>query len=450
MAKIVDPDLIAVGTELTIDTSARTFTLNVAGDLVAKDGISGQALTSKFVELWNDSSYNRYPFPFYYIDARSGQLIIGFDGRSYNGWKPADDATRQMIRDTGWSEYSAAGVLNRQYVGAVTLGDVSAGAQLYYQRASGGSAINFTFTDEANEAIQVYGDASNGNFDTRTYFRILCREEGKTYDSAVLADVGETATGAFKLQLPISNADDLNIIAADAAMTTAPYNGITVTYYATNQDVSIGGTNYPFRRIIDGNGATTQEIYTKAQYLLRQSGDIDSGAGTVVGKTADELLYFVGDTLHTTQGTAIINYDSNYTNKIVQVDQDGVEREEPFTAAGTLTFNSFLVGAGSTFRMFFTTLPGAGNDYGEAGAVTVNDASGDPITGTISSGSISFDFGFDTNTQGGRTAGTDAAVTIYACRPGYAKPVVATFTLTRTTGQTIALVAEQDRAYLNP
>ena len=51
MALINDPDLLNVGTELTVNTSAKTFTLNVAGNLVAKDGVSGTALYSKFIEL---------------------------------------------------------------------------------------------------------------------------------------------------------------------------------------------------------------------------------------------------------------------------------------------------------------------------------------------------------------------------------------------------------------
>ena len=448
--KIVDPDLLVVGTELTIDTSAKTFTLNVAGNLVAKDGVTIQALYSKFVELWTSATYNKYPFPMYTIDAKSGQFQFGFDGSSYNGWKPANDATRQMLRDGGWSEYSAAGVLNRQYVGIVSLGDVNAGAQLYYQRETAGTAYNFTFTDEVNEGIQVYGDAGNGNFDTRTYFKGYVREYAKKYKDSVLSDTGQTATGAYTVNLLLSNEDDLKIQVNDATVAAdAPYTGITVTYYGTDQNRNIGGTNYPFRIIIDGANATAEQIYTKIQYLLRQNSDIDSGAGSVIGKTASQLLEFVGDTLYTKQGVFIDNYNSNDINRIVFTDQNGVQRTFPFTAAGTLNFNSFLVGAGGYYRMYFTTLPGAGNDFGEASAVTVQDASAADITGTISSGSVSFTFAYDTNTQGGRTAGTDAAVTIVAGRPGYAKPVVATGTLTRSTGLNISLVAEQDRAYLN-
>ena len=93
MAKITDPDLLVVGTELTIDTSGKTITLNAAGNLVAKDGVSLQALYSKLIELWTTSTYNKFPFPLYTIDSRSGQFQWGTDGASYNGWKLANDAS---------------------------------------------------------------------------------------------------------------------------------------------------------------------------------------------------------------------------------------------------------------------------------------------------------------------------------------------------------------------
>jgi len=449
--KITDPDLLVVGTEITIDTAAKTFTLVEAGNLVAKDGVTLQALYSKFVELWTTATYNKFPFPMYTIDSRSGQYQIGTDGSTFSGWRPANDVTRQMLRDGGWSEFSAAGALQRQYVGIVQLGEVNAGAQMYYQRALGGTAINFTFTDEVNEGIQVFGDASNGNFDNRTYFKLYSREAGKLYDDAVLGDVGETSTGAFKVQLPVSNGDDLKITDNDGIVAAnAPYTGITVTYFGSDQNRLIGGVNYPFRVIINGNGATAEQIYTKIQYLLRQNSDIDSGAGSVIGKTANSLLYFIGDTLYTTQGVYIDNYNANDINRLIFTDQNNVQRNEPFTASGTLNFNSFLVGGGGYYRMYFTTLPGATNDYGEANAVTVDDKDGVDISGSIGSASIPFTFAYDSNTQGGRTAGTNAAVTVVAGRPGFAKPVVTTYTITKTVGQSISLVAEQDRGYVNP
>jgi hypothetical protein len=453
MAMITDPDDLIVGTNLSFDTSAKTFTLSVGGSLVAKDGVDGNALWSKFVDLWATSTYQPFPFPMNKVDNRSGQYVFGRDpGGSYNGWKPANDATRQMIRNSGWSEYSGAGVLNRQYVGMVGLASgFPSGAQFYYQRASGGSAINFTFTDAPNEAIQVFGDASNGNFDNRTYFKIFCREYNYTYDDAVLADVAETATGAYKIALPIAvSAEVSKIVANDATVAAnAPYTGITVEFFGSDQNRTIGGGSYPFRKIIEGNGGTLEEIYTKMQYLLRQNSDIDSGAGSVIGKTADQLCYFVGDTLYTTQGVFIEDVLSADLNRVVFLDQNNVQRSYPYAAAGSLNFNANLTSGGTGYyKLYFTTLPGASNDYGESGAVVVDDNAAADISGTISGSSISFTFDYDGNVQGGRTAGTDAAVTLVAGNPGVAKPVVVTGTLTRSKTISLTATAEADPSYL--
>lgn len=448
MPKITTRAGLVVGTEITINETAKTFTLNVAGNLVAKDGVTLQALYSKFVELWATATYQDSPFPMYAIDALSGQFQFGTDGATFSGWKPANDASRQMLRDGGWSEFSSAGVLNRQYAGMVGLGSVSAGAQLYYQRDAAAAPSDFTFTDQCNEGIQVFGDAANGNFDTRAYFKGFVREYGKKYRDSILADTGKTATGAFLVNLLLSNEDDLKILANDAAMSGAPYSGITVTYFGADQNRSIGGANYPFRVIIAGNGATLEQIYTKVQFLLRQNSDIDSGAGSVTGKTAAALLAFVGDTLETTTGVFIDAIQTADSNRVVFKDQTGVNRTNPFTAAGAITANAVLVGAGSSYRLMFTAPPGAGNDYGEAGAITVNNAAGAPITGSISSGSIAFDYDYDGNVQGGFAGGTDRPVTLIGIRPGTGKFVVATGSLTRSKAITLSLVAEQDRAYV--
>lgn len=443
MAKITSRASLNVGTELTIDETARTFTLNEAGNLVAKDGVTLQALYSKFADLWTTTTYQDSPFPLNAIDALSGQYYFGVDaGGNYNGWKPASDATRNMLRDGGWREYSSAGVLNREYAGFVGLGAINTGAQPYYILNASDAPTNFPFADQFNVGVQVYGDAANGNFDKRTYAKTYCREYGKKYKDSVLADTGKTATGAFLVNFLISNEDDLKIQANDAAMTGAPYNGITVSYYSTNQNRLIGGANYPFRIIVDGNGATLEQIYTKIQYMLRQNSDINTAgdAGSVTGKTAASLLSFVGDTLVTSTGVYIDDIQSADSNRIEFYDQNGVKRTNPYTAAGALSFNAALVGAGSSYRLFFSA------DYGTASAVTVKNASGVDIAGIISASPIPFDFDYDGDTLGG-TAGTDKAVTLIGIKPGSGKFAVATGTLTRSKAISLSLVGEADRAY---
>ena len=543
MAKITDPDDITVGTELTINTSARTFTLVEAGNLVAKDGVTGNAIWAKFVDLWaSGETYQPYPFPMNVLDARSGQYIFGQDpGGSYNGWKPATDATRQMIRDAGWREYSGEGTLNREYVGMVALASgYPTGAQFYYQRASAGAKADFTYDDAPNEGIQVYGDKNNGDFDERTVFKMFCREYNYLYDDAELSDVGETATGPYKVQLPIAVGSDLDITDDDATVsTTSPYTAVVVKYFpsaftrdidsATSRDFGIvidaagvhsgvdgsapgagsvlttaaggmtidafiGGTLWIYEGTdknvsfpITDNDATTitvtgtissgsamsftafpaapdyaslQELYTKIQYQLRQNSNINDASGEVIGATADMLLNFVGSSLKCGfyapanshgggTGVLVQGIQAADINSIVFYDNTATDREYPYASAGTLNFNAALTSGGTGYyRMYFTTLPGAGDDYGEAGAVTVEDSDDNAITGLISAGSIPFTFDYSNNAQGGRTPGTNAAVTVVAGNPGSAKPVVATGTITQSKAVSITLTAETDRAYI--
>jgi len=447
MAKITDGDNLVVSTEITIDTTAKTFTLLEAGNLVFNDGVTLQALYSKFIKLWETSAYNKYPFPMYVIDAKSGQFQFGTDGGSFNGWKPANDTTRQALRDGGWSEYSAAGVLNRQYVGIVSLGEVSTGAQLYYQKTNGGTPANFTFTDECNEGIQVFGDATNGSFDNRVYFQAFVREYAKKYKASTLADTGQSATGAYTVNVLLSNEDDLKITADDTAVgANAPYTGITIDYDSSTTNRTIGAGSYPFRKDITHTNATRYEIYTKMQYLLRQNSDINEAgdAGSVIGKTADEICYFVGDTLYSKSFFTPIPAD---LNDVVFIDDNGVQRSFPYASAGNIGFNTPLTtgGTGYFIMYFLDTVTG---DYGTATAITVNDKDGAPIQGTITGSTISFTFDYDGNIQGGRTAGTDAQVVIVAGNKGSAKPVVVQGTITRAKGISFTCTAETDRAYV--
>lgn len=447
MAKITSKSQLNVGTEIVIDETAKTIELLAAGNLVAKDGVTLRAVYSKLVDLWNTATYQDSEFPMNCIDYLSGQFQIGYDGENYNGWKFKDDSTIQMLRDGGLAEYSAAGALTRQWCCAVGLGSVSSGAQIYYQLTSSEAPTNFTFTDQCNEPIQVYGDASNGNFDKRAFFKCYLREYQKIYSESTLNDTGKTASGPYIVNFLLSNQADSNIVANDAAMTGAPYNGITVTYYGSDQNRTIAGVSYPFRIIIEGNGATLEQIYTKIQYLLRQNSDIDSGAGTVTGKTAGLLLEFLGSTLYTKTGVFIDNIQTADSNRIVFRDQNGVERQNSYTSQGNMVFDAEHIGSGSCYRMIYTTTPG-GDDYGDATAITVNDANGNPIAGTISSGTVAFTFDYTNNTQGGYSGGTDRAVKIIAVRPGYSVPVVVSATITQSKTMNFTIAATAELAYV--
>lgn len=459
MAKITSKSGLVVGSNLVINETAKTIQFLEAGGLVFKDGVTWQALYSKLVDLWATSTYQDSEFPAYAIDALSGQFQIGTDGATYSGWTFADDTTRNALRDGGWSEYSDAGVLQQQFAGFIGLGTITPATtvQPYYHLAASDAPTNFPFTDQFNVGIKVYGDATHGNIDKRTYAKTFVREYGKKFKSSILADTGATGTGANKVNFLISNEDDLKITnllgstqaTADAAMSGAPYNGITVAYNTVAVTRTIAGVSRDFKIIIEGNGGTLEQIYAKIQYLLRQGTDINTGgtAGTKVGKIQDELLRFVGDTLVTSQSVFIDDVLPADSNRVEFYDDTNTLRKNNYTASGTLEFNSVLVGAGSSYRLMYTAPAGAGNDYGESGAVTVNNAAGTPITGTISSGVISFDFDWNGNTQAGYAAETERPVTLIAIRPGFGKFAVGTGTITQSKTIKISVTAEQDRVY---
>ena len=544
MAKITSRSGLNVGTELTINTTTKKITLNVAGNLVAKDGVSWQALYSKLVDLWTGAAYNEFPFPAYALDVLSGQFQLGTDGATFNGWSFGDDASRGYMRDGGWSEYNASGTLARQYAGMISLGSVSAGSQLYFQTTSTGAASNFLYTDAINQGVQVYGDvaadATTTTFDTRTFFKGYVREYQKKYKDSVLADTGKTGTGANIVNLLLANETDLDILVADGSIATSPYTEINIKYFPTdfNKDIDTTGSPRAFGIVVDvgthsgvdgaganaavaltsaaagitianyyggkltihdgaakgiytiaGSGgsatsipittgllgiasgasftlqratpvaASLQQIYTKVQYQLRQNSNINglASAGAVTGKTASLVLNFVGSALKAGfyaptnpngggTGVTVMGYASSDVNSFTSYDNTAATRDYPYASAGSLLPNANLQSAGTGgYRMYFTTNP-AGN-YGTATAVTVNDASGVPITGTISGGTISFTFDYTGNVQGGRTGNADAAVTVVAYNAGKAKPVVATGTITASKAISISLVAETDRAY---
>jgi hypothetical protein len=455
MAKLTSKASLNVGTEIVIDETAKTIQLLAAGNLVFKDGVTLQAVYSKLVDLWATSTYQDSQFPMYAIDALSGQFQIGTDGATYSGWNWADTNTRNALRDGGWAEYNSSGVKTAEYVGAVGLGSITPATtcQPYYHLASTDAATNFPFTDQFNVGVKVYDNVS---LDKRTYFKAFIREYGKKFKSSILADTGSSGTGPFKQNFLVANEDDLKITTllgavqatGDAAMSGAPYSGITVAYYTANQTRTIAGVSRNFKIIIEGNGGTLEQIYAKVQYLLRQNSDINVGgtAGTKTGKIQDELLRFVGDTLVTSQSVFIDDVLSADSNRVQFYDDSNTLRENLYTAAGTMTFNAPLVGAGSSYRLMYATGPGASDDFGESGAITVNDATATPITGTISASSIAFTFDYDGDSAGG-TAGTDKPVVLIGIKPGSGKYVAATGTLTRSKAIALSLVAEADRVY---
>lgn len=477
MPLIVDPDELSDNsvdngtTEVFVNTTTKTIKLTVVASL-STDGVTMKALYSFLKEQWKNDPHTKnlaaFPFPLTPITDESYELI--------EGWDFFNDASRYLIRTSGWTVRNTAGLVTQQWAGIVGLGSIESNDQLYLQQASGGAATNFVLTGQVNQAVQILKDddgdgnfAEGSDFDRRTFFTLFGREQAQVFGKSTLTDIGVPNMGPQAYRFPISTGADLKVATADTGINAsgsgypadvAPYSGMTITYHTTPQAQTIGASTYNFGITIDGNGQRLNKIYEFVQYALRQNVDIAAGAATVIGKTADPLARYVGDTFYTVAasnpqgggtGVWIANFDTNDVNSIVLIDNTGAERTFPFTASLTINFNDNLDNdAASEYWVYFTTLPGAGNDFGESGAVLVQDANDVAMTGLVPGSSVLHTFDYDGNNQASRTPGTDAAITVVAIGLATGQYVRATGVIQRSTSNSVTLVAPLERTYVNP
>lgn len=351
------------------------------------------------------------------------------------------------------------------------------------------SAIAYRFPISTGDDLKIQADDSTVS-SSSPYTHVKIRY----FDQAYTKDVDSSTDRNFGIVVDVGTHSgvDGSCSSGGAVLTTSeggiitagnPYAGGTLTIHEganagvytisgnpTATQVTITGT---FPSTVSNQSftlqrgtpivATAEQIYTAVQYLLRQNSDIDSTDQSVTGKTADALLKFVGDTLVCGDsipnnpngggsGVMIEGFSSSDTNRIEFYDNTGTKRTYPFVAVLTINFGSNLISdASAKYWVYFTTLPGAGNDYGESGAIIVDDNSGADMAGNVSAqSSVQKTFNYDGNVQGGRTAGTDAAITIVGIGLATGQYVKATGTIARSTSNTVSLVAALERNYQNP
>lgn len=478
MALIIDPDLLLDGKEITILTGSKSVKLTITGNL-STDGATLKCVYSKVKELWKSSSiYIAYPFPFTPITDEQFEVVNGWDwDKTVAVTSPS--ATTNLLRTGGWALKNTGSVTVEEWSGIITLGTLNfatSSDRVYYQQGSAtGSAVDTVLQTSAgvNQAVQTYQGTSGtytsyktASLDYRSFFKIFVREFGFTYAASALTDIGVTTMTYQAYRFPLTNQTDLKIVVPDSSMSAPPYSLMSITYHTSSQSRSgLVGGSYNFHVIIDGGTAsgTTTQIYDFVQYQLRQNVDIDAGTelAQVIGKTANALLVFVGDTLHTLQpsagsGTFIDNLNATNINDVFFVDDTGVERVYPFAAVLNLQFGSNLVAdSASIYHVFFTNdAAGAnvGNNFGTAGAITVQDKNLVYISGNVGgSSSILWTYDYDGNAQRGPTStGTDAPITVVAIGLNTAQYVLAQGTIQRSKTNAVSLVAPLERNYSNP
>ena len=434
------------GANIILDNTA--FTAQLTAE------IDGQAAYSALVDFWHvTAGQSKYPFPIYAIDETSGKYQFGYDGTSYNSWKFKDLTSKKNFKSAGFRQYNTDGTVAEEWQGVSTPpGAILDTDAPYYILASTDAPTAFTFAGPINEPVQVYGDSTHGSFNKRTYLSIFDRTQGYSFAASDLTSVSRVNTGPYAQAFPLSSAADQNITHNDSVVNAAPYISLVYKVYSANQSRTIGSSSYNFKQIFDNTTAnlTRFQIYERAQWLLRQTGNINSlTTPAVTGQTAAQICYFVGSTLYT--NAFIDGLLGDDINSVVFLDATSIARQFPYAASGTFNFNAVIQAtSGAKYTAYFVN-PSAtvGDEFGTTGAVVVNDKNGNPITANVSgSASVSWTFDYDGNVQSGRTAATDASCAIVVTGPGGMKYDRVPFTILRANGQAVSIAGLQDPVYV--
>ena len=285
------------------------------------------------------------------------------------------------------------------------------------------------------------------------------------WDPTVLYGSVDSAIGAYGGQRNIEE---------DATTGTGATDGIWSAYTIEIDANQPGATDAP--------GATKEVIYEYAQYLLRQTGNINDlnigtsgSAGSVRrGDIADPLVFFVGSTLNTYRDgdvpsavviddIAAVDVNNIQYNEALSVTYNSTARSTahraPIVVTVTINFNPNLTGdQDAVFYQYYKTGFGAqaGNDYGTTGALevqrTVNgvasDVGSDLTQNVPDNGVYQYNYAFDADTTNGRTGGNDVTVITVAIGLNTGQYVSSEDTITEA-GATISLVAPLERNYVN-
>jgi len=214
-----------------------------------------------------------------------------------NGRVPADDAVRKLFRGSGWRELTGSTV-NRIYFGPKGLGAIGVSSVPSYQAAQYGSSTDFTKLGNIDEAIQVFGDATNGNFDNTLsshYFSI--RTYGKNYDRVDTTNtLGIAELGGYSSGAALNESDHLTTIPATYALVDvyggsqiAPWTGMTLEKLASAQtETGFAGADGDFTWTLNNAGAgTLDECVAYLDAIAQADAVVTTGSASLNGKDYD-------------------------------------------------------------------------------------------------------------------------------------------------------------------
>lgn len=302
----ITPSGLTFGTTVTADPATKRFTLGAA--------TTGQNWYSFMVQAWrSEATLQNKAFPLITNGPNSVRLQDGWEissGLSY--W----------TRD-GLAYYN--GALAKSYCALLTSG-TAAGHQVRYIQVHAGTMTNAVNTGPMDQLVQIYGDATHGNIDYRSYLVLKVQKDG--YDQAEVDVVG--TYGNLEDQLYVVGLVAVpNGVAADStarSVTITDHGASPVTWQGKVWSLTVTAT-----------GLTGLQIMQWLRYSFEQAGSFQ-GKQTfnwhdlvrVDGadyKTVRGLIY--GDTGATLKGVRVLDGTDPHPDFSLMTADDGTTYVRP-------------------------------------------------------------------------------------------------------------------------
>lgn len=432
----------------------------VANPLTNFDGITMRALYNfENLRRRNDEDMRQYK------RGTDGDYRFAGAFNFVNGVK-LDGTDRNKIRGSGWQEYANTGdgqtAVDRIYHGVVSLVSIQPTTTPYWALVTAtdeatlqaATWTNFVRAGDVNEAVQVFGstangDAGAGNFDftTRTLV-VRVRSWGYNPGETTSVASGVTEFSGFSAGYGVgesvnpSNTYTLADVFGGAAV--APFTGMSLQKLVTPQtETGFNEADGDFTWVLANTlGGTVQECAAYLDALSLQDADVDAGAGAYNGRKG-RVWYSrnaAGKVVTASiggDGLFIAGLSTAEQQNVIFTDDAGATKTYPFFPDVQITVGAAAIAdTNAWYHVFYADGAGAA-DFDTAGAVTVNDSSGNPVKGNVATdavgGKVSFAYAYDTNTQAGLSANTDKDMVVLVEGDGGAAQAITFFTVTRST-----------------
>lgn len=273
-------------TGLTFGTNA---TIDITGNRVAVTvPTTVQNWYSFMIESWISQSVLRN-LPFFLSSNGPNSITLG------RGYEWYDNTSIELLSKDGMQYQSLAGVTTAQWAAILSIGEAT-GIQPKYQYSHSGPTVFTNSTGVVDQLIQIYGDASHGNFTRKDYLIMKMQADGyydvetdvvATYgnleDQLYVIGMAPASTGLATGLPPVCGSPSIT----DHGASPVTWNGkdfsITIT------DSSIGNTGENLLRWLSYNKGLNGTFQGKDSFdwhqMIEQNG---SSYKTVNGKLYED------------------------------------------------------------------------------------------------------------------------------------------------------------------